>query len=520
MKGLSSREYFGAACIAASLLFGCGGGGGSPGGPTPAPPASQAYTNPTVYSSAPGGSLQSAPEITSVTRGSVVVNGATLDYTATAGHLNALALGTGAPQASFFYVAYTLDGAAPATRPLTFFYNGGPGSASVWLHLGSFGPRRLATGVPAMDVAPPFPLVDNGETLLDASDLVFVDAVGSGYSTAIAPNDNRAFWGVDADARVFRDFVMRYLVAHNRDSSPKFLFGESYGAPRTAVLANLLEQAGAALSGIVLQSSALDYNVNCGITDSESVGCGGYVPSYGATAVWYNRANPNPGVAAIPEYMGPMRALAADQYEPALQRWLSAGVSPDAALLAQLSATTGLPVSRWQASFNLRPDSYRVNLMPGTLIGRYDTRVSMVDNRVAHGADDPSSFLISGSFSHRITEYLATTLRYTTPSTYVLLSNAIRSWNFSHDGRELPDTIPDLAAALAHNPRLKVLSMSGYHDVATPFFTTERDLARLGAGANLTERNYLGGHMTYLDDAARRQQKADLALFYRSALGQ
>lgn len=505
--------------IAAFVLAGCsgGGGGGSSSPPPPAPP--QAFTNPTIYSSAPSGSLQNAPEITAVTRASVAVDGATLGYTATAGHLNALSLGTGAPQASFFYVAYTLDGAAPSTRPVTFFYNGGPGSASVWLHIGSFGPKRLATGVPAMNVDPPFPLVDNAETLLDASDLVFVDAVGSGYSTAIAPNRNDTFWGVDADARVFRDFVMRYVAVNNRAASPKFLFGESYGAPRTAVLANLLEQAGVGLSGLVLQSSALNYNVNCGITGSPSVGCGGYVPSYGATGVWFGRSNPDPGIAAIPEFMGPMRTLTAEQYEPALQRWLAATVLPDATLLTQLAATTGMPAPRWQVSFNMRPDYYRVNLMPGTLIGRYDSRVSTVNNSVG-GEIDPSSALISTSFSYRITEYLSTHLRYTTPSTYVLLGNAIRTWNFSHDGRELPDTIPDLAAALVHNPRLRILSMSGYHDLATPFFTTERDLARLGARANLTERNYIGGHMTYLDDASRRQQKADLAQFYRSALVQ
>jgi carboxypeptidase C (cathepsin A) len=513
------RRCLGAACSAAWLLCGCSGGGSSGGSVAPAPPP-QTYTNPTVYSSAAGGSLQSAPEITSVTRGAVVVNAVTLNYTATAGHLNALALGTGTPQASFFYVAYTLDGAAPATRPVTFFYNGGPGSATVWLHLGSFGPKRLTAGVPSMNVAPPYPLVDNAETLLDVSDLVFVDAVGCGYSTAIAPNENRTFWGVDVDASVFRDFVMRYLAANNRDASPRFLFGESYGAPRTAVLANLLERSGVALSGVVLQSSALNYNVNCGITDSRSVGCGGYVPSYGATAVWYGRATPDPGVAAIPEFMGPMRTLAADQYEPALQRWMSAGIFPDATLLGELSSMTGLPASKWQANFNLRPGYYQVNLMPGTLIGRYDARVATIDNSVPHGENDPSSSLIAPSFAYRITEYLSATLRYTTPSTYVMLSNAIETWNFSHDGRELPDTIPDLAAALAHNPRLKVFSMSGYHDLATPFFTTERDLARLGAGANLTERNYVGGHMTYLDDAARRQQKADLAQFYRSALGQ
>src|SRR5262249_8534589 len=155
------------------------------------------------------GSLSAPNEITSVTHGQVAVNGATLAYTATTGHLTALGLGNNTPQASFFYVAYTLDGAAPATRPVTFFYNGGPGSATIWLHLGSFGPKRLDTGEPNMSGVPPFPLVDNAETLLDTSDLVFVDAVGSGYTTAISPNTNRDFWGVDADGAVFRDFVMR-----------------------------------------------------------------------------------------------------------------------------------------------------------------------------------------------------------------------------------------------------------------------------------------------------------------------
>jgi carboxypeptidase C (cathepsin A) len=520
MKSMALHARLGVAFVTAMLLSNCGSGagGGSPG--TPPPPASQSYTDPTVYSSAPTGTLQAANEITSTTRASIVVNGARLAYTATAGHLIALSLGTGAPQASFFYVAYTLDGAAPATRPVTFFYNGGPGSASVWLHLGSFGPKRLTAGVPAMTVEPPYPLVDNAETLLDVSDLVFVDAVGSGYSTAIAPNQNRAFWGVDADARVFRDFVMRYVIANNRDSSPRFLFGESYGAPRTAVLANALEQAGLEMKGVVLQSSALNYNVNCGITDAPAVGCGGYLPSYGATAIWYGRATPNPGVAATAEFMGPMRTLAISQYEPALLRFFTVGTLPDAALVAQLAATTGLPASRWQPTFNVGPDFYRANFMPGTVIGRYDSRVSIPDASVSHNDNDPSSSLIATSFVFRITDYLANTLHYTTPSNYVTLSNAIQTWNFSHDGRDLPDTIPDLAAALTHNPRLKVLSMSGYHDLATPFFTTERDLARLAAHANVTERNYLGGHMTYLDDASRVQQKADLAQFYRSALGQ
>src|SRR5215831_7050429 len=190
------------ACALAVLLAACGGGGGNDNPPPAPPPPSPGitYTDPVLYSSAATASLASAQEITAVTRHQIVVGGNTLNYTATAGHLTALSLVGAAPEASFFYVAYTLDGADPATRPVTFFYNGGPGSATVWLHLGSFGPKRLVTNAPSTTTPLPFAVVDNTETLLDRSDLVFVDAVSTGLSEAIAPNTNSTFWGVDADA--------------------------------------------------------------------------------------------------------------------------------------------------------------------------------------------------------------------------------------------------------------------------------------------------------------------------------
>ena len=207
-----------------SLLFAlcaaCGGSGGGDGGSTPAPPpVTASLTDGTPYSTAPDASLATATEATAVTRHQLLLGSRTLAYTATAGHLTATQVGTGTPQASFFHVAYTLDGQTAATRPVTFLFNGGPGSASMWLHLGSFGPRRLATGMPSTALVSRFPLVDNAETLLDISDLVFVDAVGTGQSQAIAPATNRSFWGVDADARVFRDFIARWLAANGRQAS-------------------------------------------------------------------------------------------------------------------------------------------------------------------------------------------------------------------------------------------------------------------------------------------------------------
>lgn len=444
------------------------------------------------------------------------MNGQTLNYTATVGHMTALEMGTGPVQASFFYVAYTLDGAAPATRPVTFFYNGGPGSATVWLHLGSFGPKRLATGAPANNVPAPFALVDNAESLIDLTDLVFVDAVGSGFSQAVTPHENRTFWGVDADAAVFRDFVMRYNIVNNRTTSPTFLFGESYGGPRAAVMSDLLEAAGVRLHGVVLQSPAMNYNSNCGISAAPAIPCTGYLPSYGATGAWFNRSTPSPPPAQIPAFMGEMRPLASQRYDLAVRALLTNGVPPDAVLLTDLANASGLSATHWRSRFNLGPTYYRVNLIPGTALGRYDTRMTLPDSTM-NGSLDPSTTLIQSSFAQRIVEYLAS-LGYTTPSTYTMLSNAIQTWRFSHDGSALPDTIPDLAAAIAQNPRLKVLAVNGYHDVATPFYTTELDLARLGPNPNVRVLNYIGGHMTYLDDGSRVQMKADIADWYRSAL--
>lgn len=513
-----TRALRAAATSVALLLAACSGGGGGSDPPAPPPPpASSNFTDSQVYSSASGASLAAANEITAVSQQRLTLDGQALDYTATVGHMTALQLGTGPVQASFFYVAYTLNAAAPATRPVTFFYNGGPGSATVWLHIGSFGPKRLTTGVPAMTVAPPFPLVDNMESLLDVSDLVFVDAVGSGYSQAIAPHANNTFWGVDSDAAVFRDFVMTYSARNNRAASPKFLFGESYGGPRAAVMADLLEAAGLRLTGVVLQSPALNYNSNCGISASPTLPCTGYVPSYGASGAWFHRSNPSPPAAQIEPFIADVRALATQRYDPAVRSFLATGAQPDGALITEMVNATGMGEPHWRSRFNMGPSYYRLNLVPGTLLGRYDTRVTTPNSGNLNANSDPSSDLIGSSFAIRITQYLGS-LGYTTPSNYALLSNAIETWRWAHEGNELPDTIPDLAAALAQNPRLKVLAVNGYHDVATPFYTTELDLARLGANPNVTVRNYMGGHMTYLDDTSRVRMKSDLAAWYRSAL--
>ncbi|MBT9493097.1 MAG: peptidase S10 [Paucibacter sp.] len=502
--------------LALNACGGGGGGGSSDSGPVdPAENLPGTLVDTASYSSASNAALASAVEAAASTTHSITLNGVVIPYTARAGHLTAKAMASGQDQASFFYVAYTADHQPAATRPITFFYNGGPGSASVWLHLGSYGPKRLATGMPSTALARPYALVDNAQSLLDSSDLVFVNAVGSGLSQAIAPFTNSSFWGVATDAAVFRDFVQRYITVYARQASPKYLFGESYGGPRTAVLAGLLESAGVPLTGLVLQAPALDYNSNCGVTGQPSVSCGGYLPSYAAIGQYYRLSATQQ--ADLGAHMTQLRDFSASRYTPAVLDLL-AGKPVPTELPPLLRDYTGLALAHWQSGFNLQPGTFRNQLMPGALLGRYDARVSAPVGSELAAEGDPSSTVIGASFSAAIATYLRDTLRYRNASTYVLFSNAIESWNFRHAGKDLPDTIPDLGAALALNPQLRVLALNGYHDLATPFYQTELDLARLNLPGRVLVRNYAGGHMTYLDDAARVASKVDLQAFYRGTL--
>jgi carboxypeptidase C (cathepsin A) len=494
-----------------SLLVACGGGGGG-GGDTPLPAGG--LVDATVYSSQANGQLAAADEAVAVTSHTLALAARSLAYTATAGHLIARDPVADSAQAKVFYVAYTLDGADPATRPVTFFYNGGPGSASVWLHLGSFGPKRLVTGVPATTAARPFPLVDNTDTLLDVSDLVYLDAVGTGRSQAIAPYVNRDFWGVDVDAGLFRDIVRRWLARHGRGASPFFLYGESYGGPRTAVLARRLQDIGLFPAGLVLQSPALDYGSNCGVTSGTPISCAGYLPSYAATGAWHGLTEPVPD--DLDAWLDGARQFAAAPYGTALDRFLAGG-GPDATLYDPLAALTGLPAPQWQADFNLGPTRYRQRLVAGQLLGRYDARMRAPNGSALAAEGDPSSTWLTSSFQSAINTHLHDTLGYRNASTYVLLGNAIQTWDFSHDGQPLPDTVPDLAAALAADPALRVLAVSGLHDLATPFHVTETDLARIGS-ARIVVRNYPGGHMSFLDDGTRPLQRAAVADFIQAAV--
>ncbi|WP_261523122.1 S10 family serine carboxypeptidase-like protein [Burkholderia multivorans] len=509
------------------------------------PSANQPYVDPVAYSmnATDGLDPTQVAEKAAVMHYTWKSDGTTVNYTTTTGHLTA-ADAQGNPEASMSYVAYTAPSTNGKPRPVTFVYNGGPGSSSIWLRLGSFAPTRVATPDPLFGTNwPNYPLVDNQESLIDTTDLVFIDPPGTGLSEAVLPNTNQKFWSSDADVNIMRDFIQRYLAVNNRSSSPIYLYGESYGTPRTDMLALALESAGVHLTGIVLQSSILNYFADAieavAITQSteglllDTDTVAGYLPGYAAVAAYFNQVSPAPvnqGLYALQTEL--FTTLIYQQLQKYSQSWvlsqlgipdaLGTPVFPSDATLRLWSLPSGLTQQALRGYFNANP--FGTSLLPGTTIGRYDGRVSLPNSDPRLQTDgDPSDILISQPFTNALATQLPDYLGYSAPNaTYVPLNDSIiEVWDFSHDGQPMPDTIPDLLGALQLNPQLQVLAENGYHDLATPFFSTEKELARLqtvkGLNPKLQVNFFQGGHMIYLDDVARPQMKRDLKRFYQGS---
>ncbi|CAE6779840.1 peptidase S10 [Paraburkholderia nemoris] len=549
--------------VAILLLGGCGGGdGGSSSGTavsmqqtaanqqlsaqaaaqSQSPTANQTYIDPVAYSgnATDGLAPAQASEKAAVMHYQWTQGRTPINYTTTTGHLTATD-SSGNPEATMSYVAYTVPSTNGAPRPVTFVYNGGPGSSSIWLRLGSFAPTRVATPDPVFGNWPNYPLVDNKESLIDTTDMVFIDPPGTGLSEAILPNTNQKYWTTDADVNIMRDFIQRYLTVNSRSSSPIYLYGESYGTPRTDMLALALESAGVHLTGIVLQSAILNYFADAieavAITDSTSAlaldtdTLAGYFPGYAEVAAYYNQVSPAPLNQDLYAYQASLFVTNEyNKFRRYSQSWvlsqlgipdaLGTPVFPNAKTLQSWTLPSSLTLQALQGYFGANP--FSTSLIPGTTIGRYDGRVSLPnsDPRLQNDGD-PSDILISQPFTTALATQMPDYLGYTAPNaTYLPLNdNIIEVWDFSHDGQPLPDTIPDLLGALTLNPQLKVLSENGFHDLATPFFNTEKQLARLqtvpGLNPDLQVNFFQGGHMIYLDDVARPLMKRDLVRFYR-----
>lgn len=466
------------------------------------------------------------PEQASVSRHSIRVDGHGLNYTATAGNL-LLRDSKGEAEASVFYVAYTVPTKDAAQRPVTFLFNGGPGAASIFLLMGSVGPKRVHTASPTATPPAPYVLTDNPDTLLPQSDLVFIDAVGTGFSKTVGHATGRRFWGVDNDLDAFVRFIDRYLTVNRRWNSPKFLVGESYGATRAAMLAYRLGQHEIALNGVVLLSAALNANLHVPGYDLAAVRD---VPTYAAIA-WYHDKLPKPKSPDLPAFLDEVRAFAAGPYASALAQ---GDALPDAqrdAVAAQLARYIGLDAQTIiGARLRIHPSQFRKQLLQAHMhsVGRYDGRVEGVDTDNASDTPDydASERYITSAFNSALHQHLAQDLRYQAREPYRVFNDTVSDmWDWKHrqwwgERLQLPYAAGDLAEAMRQNPHLRVLSANGYFDLATPFFSTEYDLAHMALEpslqANLRITHYASGHMIYLDDAALHALKTDMTDLYNS----
>src|SRR5689334_23512311 len=465
------------------------------------------------------------------TRHSAAISGRTIPYTATAGTLT-IRDNAGKPKASIFYTAYTADGAPSGRRPIMFFYNGGPGSASLWLRMGSFGPMRLLTGNPEAIRPAPFNFGANPDTLLGATDMVFIDAPGTGYSRPLGDAKGSEFYGVDQDADAFAKAIIRYATKFDRWSSPKFLFGESYGTTRSGALAYQLQDRGMALNGVVLLSSIMNYGRRQPGLDRDYLN---YLPSYAATA-WYHHKMANPP-ATVEQAAAQGRAFAQGPYAAALEKGQTISPQERDAVAQQMSALTGLSPDFIERA-NLRVDlsRFRKELMRNEreTIGRYDSRYTGVDPDAAGESPDydASDTAISGAFIGTLNNYLVRDLNYQTNMPYRASASEEEGfkWDWSHKAPGArspllaPNTAIDLAAAMRQNPYLKVLSLNGWYDMATPFFGTEYDLNHMmlepAQQRNLEFRYYPSGHMVYLNPDALHSMRLDVERFIDDAVGQ
>lgn len=432
--------------------------------------------------------------------------------------------------ATMSYVAYFKTGADASQRPLTFIFNGGPGSASLWLHMGAFGPRRVVTNDHTHTAGAPYDMVNNDQTLLDVSDLVFVDMPGTGLGRLIGKDKEQAFYGVDQDIHAFAVFIRDFLTRYDRWNSPKYIFGESYGTMRGAGLPLALQNEDIDLNGVMLLSCILNWDtmpddpqLNPSIDEPYIVS----LPTYAATA-WYHHKLPS-APASLQPLLAQVEHFATGDYALAL---LQGNALPDAqrqAVAEKLHDYTGLSVA-YLLKTNLRIEygAFQKELLGSDALttGTLDTRFTgpTLDPLSKISEYDPQSSAIGAAYVAAFNTYLAQSLKYDGPLPYKPSVGVYSSWDYKHQapgsGRPLiaqPNVLPDLAAAMKMNPTMRVLVLGGYYDVSTPFFEGRFELAHLPIPASLEQnieyRYYESGHMVYVNVPTLKRLHDDVSAF-------
>lgn len=482
----------------------------------------------------------------STTEGTVTVDGQAIAYTAVAGTLTVGATpaqdseldldghwlpdsgvkpGDEPPTARFFYVAYFKKGASNQTRPITFCYNGGPGSSTMWLHMGSFGPKRVVTPDTVHQEGAPYKIENNDSSLLDVSDLVFIDAPATGFSRVFGKDAGKSFFGIDEDARAFERFIRRFMTKYDRWNSPKYIFGESYGTPRSAVLSNDLQ--GVDLNGVILLSAILSFDNsvdepkrNPGVDQAYALA----LPTYAATAWYYKKLPAQP--AALEPFLKEVEDYALGDYMSALLQGSELPEARKQAVAEKLHSYTGLPVAYLLKS-DLRVEGGAFSKMlkddQDISVGRLDTRYEGPDfDPLSEQTQyDPQSAAVSAAYTTAINQYLRTDLKYGQNWTY--RPNAYGSEGFRWQMRYSEggqNVMPDLARKMKEDPKMKVFLAGGYYDLATPFFEGMFEMHHLpipqDLQANISYHYYQAGHMIYVNSDVLKHFHDDVAAFIKS----
>lgn len=460
------------------------------------------------------------------TEGSVTVEGKSIDYKAVTGNL-VLHNSDGTPTLSMFYTAYFKKGGDPSKRPVTFLYNGGPGSATLWLHMGAFGPQKVYIKEEGRTKAP-YRTVNNDYSLLDASDLVFIDAPGTGFGKVITKEMGGAgtpqdFFGIDQDGRAFTQFIKQFITEFDRWNSPKYLFGESYGTFRSAVVANNLQEEGVSLNGVILLSQLLTYGLMTETTQ-QNPGDGLpfelVLPSYTATA-WYHNKLPNKP-AQLEPLLNEVENFALGDYALALNKGASLDANSFNQIAEKLHNYTGLPVDYIKkANLRINGPQFEQTLLGDSskVTGRLDSRFAgPAINPLSEGAEyDPMDSYIDGPFTATFNNYIRTTLNFGKNLEYKNFGN-VGHWDFKRRGFVgFPNVMNDLAQAMIYDPSLKVMLNAGYFDLGTPYFEGVYEMKHLPIPQELQKNiqyaKYYSGHMVYLHSESLKQLHDNVAKF-------
>lgn len=460
------------------------------------------------------------------TKHSIRIGGQEIKYTVNTGTI-VMKLEDGTPKATIFFVAYTKDDVSDASqRPITFSFNGGPGSSSVWLHLGAFGPRRVVMGDAGAVLPPPYKLTDNEYSLLDISDLVFIDPVSTGYSRAVPGEQPGQFHGIEPDVQSVGDFIRLYTTRNKRWPSPKFLAGESYGTTRAAALSGYLQQRhGMYLNGIILISSILNF-------ETAEFDAGNdlpfllYLPTYTAIA-WYHKKLPSDLQVDLQKALDESKRFATTEYADALGKGDAIPTQQRAEIAKKLGRLTGLSedyVDRTNLRIEIQRFTKELLRPQRRTVGRIDGRFTGIDRDAAGEQPDfdPSIAAIIGPYTATLNDYVRSDLKFDSDLPYEILTGRVRPWSFAPYENRYVNVAETLRAAITHNPYLKVFVAKGYYDLATPFFAADYTFDHLSLDpslrGNISGNYYESGHMMYAHLPSLAKLKQDIAQFVAASI--